>query len=91
MMILQYLLLFCRLFIGFQLFNHMLDNLFSFLRLVVNIRVHVCQEFLKDLQDKWFCDREAHMITGICLVSKRAGVATETHAKVLRQMVQRFL
>ena len=65
MMILQYLLLFCILFIGFQLFNHMLDNLFSFLRLVVNIRVHVCQEVLEDLQDKWLRDRKAHMISGI--------------------------
>ena len=66
MMIPQYLLLFCRLFIGFQLFNHMLDNLFSFLRFVVNIRIHICQEVL----DKWFRDRKAHMISGICLVSE---------------------
>ena len=70
MMIPQYLLLFCRLFIGFQLFNHMLDDLLGFIRLVVNIWIHVCQEFLKDLQDKWFRDRKAHMITGICLVSE---------------------
>ena len=82
-MIPQYLLLFCRLFIGFQLFNHTLDNLFGFLRFVVNIRIHSRQEILEDLQYKWFCDCKAHMISGICLVSKRAGVATETHAEIL--------
>lgn len=48
----------------------MLDDLLGFIRLVVNIWIHVCQEFLKDLQDKWFRDRKAHMITGICLVSE---------------------
>ena len=40
-----------------------INDLLSFIRLVVNIRIHICQEFLKDLQDKWLCDREAHMIT----------------------------
>ena len=51
-------ILFC-----FQLLNHAINDLLSFIRLVVNIRIHICQEFLKDLQDKWLCDCEAHMVS----------------------------
>ena len=73
------------------MFNHTIDDLLRFLRVVVNIWIHACQEILEDLQDKWLCDRKAHMISGICLVSKRAGVAAKTHAEILRQMIQGLL
>lgn len=68
----------------------MLDDLLGFIRLVVNIWIHVCQELLEDLQDKWLRDCEAHMITGICLIGKRTGISAECHTEVFRQMVQWF-
>ena len=77
--------------ICFQIPDHTVDDCNRFFRRIIDIRVHLCQEILKNLKDKRFSDRKAHVLTRICLIGKRTGISAKTHAEIFRQMIQRFL
>ena len=65
-------ILFC-----FQLPDHTVNDRNSLIRCVIDIRVHICQEILKDLKDKRLSDCKAHMLSGICLIGKRTRISTK--------------
>lgn len=82
--------LFPHILLCFQLPDHTVNDRSRFFRCVINIRVHICQEILKNLKDKRFSDRKAHMLSGICLIGKGTRISTKSHSKIFRQMIQRF-
>ena len=73
-----------------QLPDHTVNDRNSLIRRVIDIRIHVWQEILKNLKDKRFCNGKAHMLTCICLIGKRTRISTKSHSKIFRKMIQRF-
>ena len=71
----------------FELFDHSVHDIDSFLRRIIGIRIHFSQEIIKNLQYKRLCDSKTHMLSKIRLIGERTGISAESHAKNYGQMI----